>query len=479
MSRNITTLASTAFLGGVLGRIFEYSLSVLIARALGADGLGAFAFGFVILQFGGAIARVGLDTAMQKFVPMYADDERRLTGTTLAGYLTAFVAGTVLAGALYLLRTVEPLASTAIAGPAGLFLIGIPLFAMYRVGEAATRGFKETKYSVYIRSLGQTGAALVFVAIAVTLFEGIAAVAVAYLASLVVALLLSLVFLYRLGAFDGLSAPAVEYRRLYSYSVPVMASAIAYTLVFWSDILMLGRLVPTTAVGHYQAAYRTSEFVGFVLLAVNRIFPALASELYDDGELERLQSVYSVLTKWIAVLTLLIATFEIMFASELLQLFGSSFVRANVLLGLLVVGQFVAAAAGPTGYLLSMADHERLELANTVALAAINLALNYVLILRFGVLGAAVATATSISLLNAVRLVEIRVLLGFWPYSRRHAVWLLPLGAAVGSMVAVRTLSLGQGVTLALGGLLSVAVFTVAARATAISEEDRLLVESI
>ena len=78
----------------------------------------------------------------------------------------------------------------------------------------------------------------------------------------------------------------------------------------------------------------------------------------------------------------------------------------------LAVGQVVNALCGPVMYLLNMTGHER-QAQRIVWIAAMgNLVMNVWAIPRFGIEGAAVATAFSMGLWNVAAAVAVKRLLG-------------------------------------------------------------------
>lgn len=67
MRDSITKLVSISFFGGLIGRGLRYGFNVVIARGLGFEALGVFAFGMVVMKGGGVFVRLGLDSAAKKF----------------------------------------------------------------------------------------------------------------------------------------------------------------------------------------------------------------------------------------------------------------------------------------------------------------------------------------------------------------------------------------------------------------------------
>jgi O-antigen/teichoic acid export membrane protein len=102
----------------------------------------------------------------------------------------------------------------------------------------------------------------------------------------------------------------------------------------------------------------------------------------------------------------------------LLWLFGPQFVAGYPVMMILVVGFLFRSSMGPAEFLLNMLGEQKLCAAVLVVTAVLNVALNFALVPRFGLVGA--ATATSVSLVVAA-------LLNYLAVSRRLgidvAVW--------------------------------------------------------
>lgn len=482
MNHSISKLTSITLVGRVAGRGFEYALIVLIGRELGATALGRFTLAVVVLQIAGFLAMLGLNTTVQRYIPIFRreDADGRLTGLTLLGFGSSLVAGSVFAVALYYgLRRVDLFHAPSDAAIVHVLLLGVPLFAMFRVGEAATRGFKETKYSVYIRDLGQSGSALLLAGVAVAVSGTVYAVAFGYLASLGVGVVLSLVILYRLGCFDAIRAPKLNVRETYRYSIPVAVGALSGEMLKYTDYLMLGVFVTNSEVGQYRAAFSTAVLISFAMASVNSIFPSLASELHHEKENERLNDLYSVVTKWITFLTTFAMLFFLVFSGEIMSVFGEGYRQASTVLIVAIFGQAVNNFVGPAGYLLLMSDNERVEMGNNVVGGVLNVVLNLVLIREFGIMGAAIATSFSIGFQNLLRLIEVRMLLDIWPYSREYVRAVVPLTVALGVMLLGSQLGAPPALKLLISGSIAGAVFVYTAIDRAYTDRDQLLVASI
>lgn len=86
----------------------------------------------------------------------------------------------------------------------------------------------------------------------------------------------------------------------------------------------------------------------------------------------------------------------------LLSLFGSEFTVGYSALVILTVGQLVNALAGSVGFIMTMTGHQREAAWVTFGSTVLNISLNAILIPRFGIEGAATATAFTTALMNIV-----------------------------------------------------------------------------
>jgi O-antigen/teichoic acid export membrane protein len=431
MSRDrLLELVSIAFVGTVVGRGLVYGLNLVVARGFGPEAVGAFAVGTVVMNLGSLISRGGLDDAAKRRIPVHlADSNRqRLTGTVLVGLVFPVVAGIVLAGVAYLLLRGNPGVISVPHRYLVPFLVAIPAVSLMRVGLSISQGFKQTRYMVIVRDLIQPLSALSFVILGVYVAENVLHSFVGYVLSFVFGAAAIVGYLGRQGAFAGLRGPVFELRKVARLAPPLFfASTIRY-IVFWADILMLGVLATTAATGRYQIAFQTSVLLTFFLTAVNSMFPSVAATLYHDGQTARLADLYAASTKWVLYLSSFGYVVFFLYGEHVLGLFGPEFVSAEPLLLIVATGQMIAVATGPAGFLLTMTDYERYELANATVVGLTNVLLNFVLIQRYGALGAAVATGISIALLNVLRLLQVRHFLGLLPYRREYVRGAIGLG---------------------------------------------------
>jgi O-antigen/teichoic acid export membrane protein len=181
------------------------------------------------------------------------------------------------------------------------------------------------------------------------------------------------------------------------------------------DIVVTGSFLGPEAAGSYATASRISKFVPFGMTAVNLALMPLVSRLFHAGQRDELQRVVSVAATGILAVTLPLGIGAIAFARPLLGLFGPEFVSAQGALVVLTVGRMANALCGPTAVLLTMSGNQRDAAAVALGAAALDAVLLLLLLPRFGMMGAAVATATTTMAWNFVQLPLVRRRTGIRP----------------------------------------------------------------
>jgi len=178
------------------------------------------------------------------------------------------------------------------------------------------------------------------------------------------------------------------------------------------DVIMLGFYVPDADIGIYRITARVATLVAFALTAVNAAFGPNISALFEKSNFKKLQENASK-AALAAMCIALPCFFLFSFAGYwVLWLFGEDFTRGTDLLTILSLGQLGNACSGAVGLLLMMTKYAK-RAANSLLLSVLfNIIMNTALIPIYGVLGAAIATTTSMILLNLINIYWV------WKYLR-------------------------------------------------------------
>ena len=190
-------------------------------------------------------------------------------------------------------------------------------------------------------------------------------------------------------------APSPAWLRWFAQRSPwLLASGIAEVIYLRIDIVLLERLRGVEETGIYAVAARLSEVWYMVPVALmGAVFPALWQRRQDAAAYQRgLQASLDLLF----ALAVALAVVMQLFGAPLVEwLFGPRFAASVPILQIHIwAGVFVFMRALLSRWLLAE-DLLRFSLLTHLSGAAMNVALNLLLIPRYGALGAAVATVIS------------------------------------------------------------------------------------
>jgi O-antigen/teichoic acid export membrane protein len=142
------------------------------------------------------------------------------------------------------------------------------------------------------------------------------------------------------------------------------------------------------------------------------------SELFARRQLDRAAVIYQTATGWMVGLAWPIYLTLAIFAPVLVRVFGPEFEAGAVPLRIAAIAMLVAAAAGPVDMILLMAGRSTWNLANTVVALGANIVLNFLLIPRLGLAGAAIAWGVSIATNNLLPLTQVWFTMHLHPFGR-------------------------------------------------------------
>jgi O-antigen/teichoic acid export membrane protein len=189
------------------------------------------------------------------------------------------------------------------------------------------------------------------------------------------------------------SVPYYAYGAWVRMAIPLLFITGQFAVLKRTDTIMIGALIGTDEAGFYVVAGRISDLVLFVYVVASGILAPLISELHAADRSEELQRVLAFATRGIFLATLAAAIAIAVLGRFGLGIFGPEFSVAYAALLILVVGNLLHGAWGVAGYVLSMTGHQTTAALFGGAAVLMNLALNATFIPRWGMAGAASATA--------------------------------------------------------------------------------------
>ncbi|MBS1262294.1 MAG: hypothetical protein MAG453_01637 [Calditrichaeota bacterium] len=394
----------------------------VLTNTIGAAGYGAYAYaiGWVYLLMIPAL--IGLDRLLLREIPVLVKraDWPRLRGLLRRSHqvviaLSLLIGAVVAAAALAagpVLDTVTPemLRTLAVA------MIALPLYAVLRLRQTILLARDRVIASQLGELLILPGLGLVIVAAlalaapdSLTPVAAVLAMAVSALAGIVV-----LVMLARGTSPPELRArrPAFMHREWLTAAVPMLLVAGMQVLNQRVDILIVGTMLGAEKAGIYAVANRGALLLMLAFFAVNQPLAPVVSSLYEERNHARLQNLITRATRVMLLLAAPAAVVLIAFATPFLSLFGPEFVAGREPLIIIAAAEVIVIGFGSVSTLLLMTGHERAAAFGAGFSALLNIALNLLLIPRFGMVGAAWALAVGQTVAVATMSAIVRRRLG-------------------------------------------------------------------
>ena len=164
-----------------------------------------------------------------------------------------------------------------------------------------------------------------------------------------------------------------------------------------ADIIMLGLLRTSEEVGIYRVVAQSGLLITFVMQTIGMVAGPYIARFYSQKDHHNLQKIITICTRAIFVISFPIALVLSIWGSQVLGLlFGEGYIRGHTALIILSTGLLLFNIIGPVGLLLEMTGHEKQAVIRVAFTAILNIILNLVLIPKFGINGAALATVTSL-----------------------------------------------------------------------------------
>jgi O-antigen/teichoic acid export membrane protein len=383
---------------------------VLLARTLGPEGYGVYAFFFALVSLLAIPAQIGMPNLVVR-------ETAKLEATEQWGLMLGlwrWSTSTILLLSLGILLISSGLAwllldqlSLLQLKTFGFSLLLVPFIALSRLRTAAIQGLRKVVLSQLPDFIIRPALLILLILIVQFLFPAETLTSASamglYVIAAFVALLISIGLLRRVQPKQLKSKPDALYEKKYWFSAVLPLAFISGMVLITqnTDILMMGLFSTLEDTGIYRAVISVSGLVAFGLYAVTIVVMPYFARFHAQRNKELMQKVVTQSARVILFLAIIMVIIIVILGEEMLGIFfGDEYLLGYLPLVILAVGQLVNAFMGSVAGLLNMTGHEK-ETAKGVAIAAgVNVLLNLILIPYFGMSGAASATAVSLMLWN-------------------------------------------------------------------------------
>jgi O-antigen/teichoic acid export membrane protein len=411
-------VAGMAFVIRVAGAVVVFLSQVLLARWMGGFEFGIYVYAWTWLLLVGDIIHLGLPLTAQRYIPEYTQRNQfdRLRGFLFGSRWTVFAMGTTIAilGAIAV-RTLEQSLDRHSILPFYLACVALPFYTLSNLLDGLARSYNAIHIALLppfvLRPLTLIAvmAAAHFLGFMTDAITAMAAFAFATWTATLLQLLL-------LGRRLRQSVPAgpksYDFRGWLATSIPIVAVWAFYTLLTYTDVLVLRQFRPPEEVAHYYAAAKTLALVAFIYFSVAAAVAHRFAAYHVAGDRDALTGFAASTIRWTFWPSLAATVVVLALGKPILWLFGPDFIAGYPLMFILAISLIARAAVGPAERVLNMLGEQRSCALVYACVFAVNLTLALVLAPRYGGTGVAVATTCAILIESALLFIVAKRRLG-------------------------------------------------------------------
>lgn len=418
-----------SYAGLVLGYLNRFVLFILFltTEQIGLLGL-VLAVGLIFAQF----SNLGMAYAVWRFQPFFINPEKRNYGFFQLAIYVNLVGVVLFSLIFYLLK--EPICAYYVEKSA-LFIdyyywtlpIGITV-SFFLTMDNYLRNLHKNVISVVASELVvrivTTVLICLFVWKQITFDQLLIIQSISYFLPL--ALLLAQLSRNRqvFWSVKDITVPNRFKRIIFSFSVYSYFNFIGVLLVVQLDTIMVASMLGLSEAGVFSIVINAVSGLQVPYRSLIRISSPFVSKYWKQRDMKAMQLLYARVSSIALVLGLLLFLMFWVNRNDIFGLLPMEYMDASPVFLLLAIGRLVDMYCGLNGSILITSKKFKSDLWFTGFLLTMVIILNLLLIPRFGIMGAAISTASAYVLYNIFRTLYLYKTYGLHPFKWNH-LWIL------------------------------------------------------
>ncbi len=404
--------SSSSMVVKITGMAAAFAVSIILGRTIGPEGLGIVNLANQVVAIVLILGMLGMNNVILKEVAIAYErkDWQHVANTMFTAFRINIPLALIFSVGFILLTpwlTENFFNEPQLKVPLIIALAVIVPQVVSRIFASGVNGFRKIWQSSLVNDTLSSGVVALGLVVLLLLKIEITVINVAILYAVGRVTVTFAVGTYWKHLFNFIGKRTPQSRSMLKVAFPLLVVSATTTIASNADTLMLGWLSDTREVGFYSVAARLGLLTSFFhMLTVSTLTPKIAA-LFEQNKKAELQTMVQQVTKGLGFIGLA-SIFVFYFGGNLfLQFWGKEFTKAYWPLIVIAIGQFFNIGTGATGVILIMTGYEKIVGYITVTTLIMNLVLNYILIPQLGATGAALATASSMTLENIVKLIVV------------------------------------------------------------------------
>jgi O-antigen/teichoic acid export membrane protein len=436
---------ATQIVGQITQRSISFLFTIVATNILGVTEFGLYRKVQQVLAIVGQVGLAGFNYSAMRFVSRARarGDAAAVRGAVRTSFWATMAASTAAAiGTFAIAGFLADNLAGARADPHDLerlLRLGapyVPAFALLQLLRYCSQGYKTMVPSVVAGNIIQPVVRFALGVVLLLMGFGVSgAVTSLILSTAIAAVAAGYLFIRLMTPHERSAPPRYEGGAITRFALAQGAASLIGVQSLGLGILVLSALSSNREVGLFAVALALQGPGGVFLSGIVNIWAPVVTDLHDRGEINRLDRLYKTITRWIVTFALPIYAALILESDFFVRFFGKGAAEAAPMVAIIALGNIFYSGSGPTGYVLSMTGHPGINFINSIVSVALYVGLGFVVVPRYGALGMAWVDAGLTALLNTVRVVQAKLIVGVQPLGR--SILKPVLATAVGATILV------------------------------------------
>lgn len=426
--RFIVKTSVIVFITLILSKIFSYLYKIVIARNFGVEVYGLFSLALVIIGFLTTLSAWGLLEGLMRYVPFYRGKKEfeKIRYLINASFKVILVTSVVISALLFFFADIISLNifhTSELSYYLRTLTIVIPLTLISSIYLNVIKSFEKIGTYALLNNFLQNGLKFLLLIILLSFGLGLNALLFSYILSFAGLAIISYYFSNKLltNLVFGKSLKDIGKKKLFSsvlnYSWPLIFVGLIYSILYSIDTLFLGYFKSASDVGWYNAALTIVMLFYIIPELFIALFAPLMTRKFSEGKHKLIRDITKQVFKWIYLVNLPLLAIILIFPGVIINtFFGAGFLAAENPLRILAIGVFFSVFISFLISLLSAKGKSKLILKNFVGFTLMNIILDLILVPKYGMNGAAIATTIVWVLFYIVMIIQTKKIFGFYPY---------------------------------------------------------------
>lgn len=399
VTKNIAITGFSQLLISVLG----FVLMIHVARYLGEASFGRYNFALYFTAFFVIIADPGISNFIVREIARNKQlTDEYVTNACLIKSITSLVAFIIIVFSINLLN--YPQDTKLLVYIFGIYTLLTSFSLTFR---SVFQASEKMQYTAFV-DITKNSILIISVFFVMNLNGGLLEISYCYLLTGLCDVLLNIAILFKKIGYIKPKINLSLWKTMIITAFPFGLNSLFAVFFFKIDTIMLSTMKGDSEVGIYSAAYTPLLALSTIVsyMVTTAIYPVMSKSFVNMRN--SLENITFYSSKYIAAVGFPISIGCILLSDQFINLFyGNQYSESTIAFQILALFIPFRLVSGVTGTLLTSIDKQNIRTFSVAVCAAINIALNAIMIPKIGYIGAAIATVVSELCLYIIYLVLI------------------------------------------------------------------------